>query len=99
MGLFFWINLGELDYIQLIFLILTAKADRLIAVAEGQTLAAGLLSVLVLSAVPLLFFWRKVIKTLLTSVYFLASNQIRYVDVVVPLWSSLFRFLKVESIP
>ena len=99
LGLFFWISLGELSYIQLIFHILTAKANRLIAVAEGQTFAAGLLSVLVLSAVPLLFFWRKDIKTVLTSVYFLASNQIRYVEVVVPLWSSLFRFLKVESIP
>ncbi|GAB6075140.1 class I SAM-dependent methyltransferase [Desulfurobacterium crinifex] len=99
LGLFFWINLGELDYIQLIFHILTAKANRLIAVAEGQTFAVGLLSVLALSTVPLLFFWRKDIKTVLTSAYFLASNQIRYVEVVVPLWSSLFRFLKVESIP
>lgn len=99
LGLFFWINLGELDYIQLIFHILTAKTNRLIAVAEGQSFAAGLLSVLVLSAVPLLFFWRRDVKTVLTSVYFLASNQIRYVEVVVPLWSSLFRFLRVENVP
>jgi len=99
LGLLFWINFGKADYIQLIYRILTAKTDRLITVAEGQTFAAGLLSVLVLSAVPLLFYWRKDIKTVLTSAYFLASNQIRYVEVVVPLWSSLFRFLKVENIP
>jgi len=99
LGFLFWISLGGVDYFELVFRILSAKANRLITVGEGQTFAAGLLSPLILSAIPLLFFWKKDVKTTLTSVYFLASNQIRYVEVIIPLWSSLFRFLKVENIP
>ena len=91
-GFAFWTAVGGKGYYGLLYHIATAKSHRLISVAEGVTIYSALLSSAALSLIPVLYYCKKDLKTFLTGLYFTLSNQIRYVDTIVPLWSSLGKY-------
>lgn len=49
--------------------------------------------------IPMLVYWRKDWKTALAAVFFLALNQLRYLETVYPLLISFFRYLRISLHP
>ncbi len=96
-GLAFWLAVGGTEYFDLIRHILTAKSNRLLQVSEGQNWAAVIFSPAAACLIPALLKWREDLATLTVIGWFLLANQVRYEEVLVPLWLSYARFFSLPA--
>lgn len=86
-GLAGWFWYGGEQYLWVLKSILTMKANRGVEIAESASMVYATLPVMVL-LMPVLFYWRKDIKKLFVIGWFYLSNQLRYFEVVTPLFVS-----------
>lgn len=85
-----WAWYGGLEYFEVIKGLLFAKSERPFMISEAaSSLTAILPNAYIL--LPMCFFWRKNIKVVLSAVWFVASNQLRYMEIFVPLFVSVVR--------
>jgi hypothetical protein len=56
----------------------------------------GFYITMIVYLLPMLYYWRKDLKTALSVLYFSLTNQVRYVETVFPLLMSFFRFVRIR---
>lgn len=83
-GLAGWVMYGGTNYFLVIWKVFSIQAQRgAIRVAENQTIVYALLPSLFI-LLPVLFYWRKDVKRLIATSWFFLSNQMRYMEVILP---------------
>jgi len=83
-GLAGWLIYGGMNYFNVIWKVVSIQAQRgAIQVAENQTIVYAMLPSLFI-LLPVLFYWRKDVKKLIATGWFFLSNQMRYMEVIIP---------------
>jgi hypothetical protein len=87
-GFIGWYVYAGLDFFYNIVRVLTIQSQRGgIAISEAAPIFAAMLPNMFL-IIPILFFWRKDIKRLVCAGWFFLSNQVRYLEVLMPVMLS-----------
>jgi hypothetical protein len=87
-GITGWVMFAGTEYFHAIQSVMTIDSHRAgLLVAESQPIWHALLPTLFI-ILPVLFYWRKDVKRLLASGWFLLSNRMRYIEVLAPALAS-----------
>jgi hypothetical protein len=90
-----WAFYGGTEYFTVVQQLLTMTAHRGIEVAEAAPIIYGLMGYAYF-LIPLAFYWRKDKKRLLAVGWFMLSNQLRYLEVVMPIIISYAKYWEVR---
>ena len=83
-----WFLYAGREYVRVVTDVFSFSANRDgIQIAETQSIVAGFMPILFI-LIPVLFYWRKDIKKLFVAGWFCLSNQVRYLEVVLPILAS-----------
>ena len=83
-----WIMYGGREYVRVVTDVFSFSSNRDgLQIAETQSIVAGFMPILFV-LIPVLIYWRKDIKKLFAAGWFCLSNQVRYLEVVLPILAS-----------
>jgi len=89
-GLAGWLWYGGSEYVDVVRGLLFAKEARPFMISEAVSSVTAILPNAYI-LLPLCFFWRKNLKLALSAGWFIASNQLRYMEIFIPLLVSMVR--------
>lgn len=100
-GIIGWAVYGGNDYVVVVQQLLMMKGTRGISISEAASLVGrdGVHpAILAASAlfIPVFFYWRRDRKKLCATAWFILSNQVRYLEVIVPLLASYAQFWNIR---
>ena len=90
-----WAFYGGTEYFTVVPQLLTMTAHRGVEVAEATPIIYGLMGYAYF-LIPLAFYWRKDKKRLLAVGWFMLSNQLRYLEVIMPIIISYAKYWEVR---
>jgi hypothetical protein len=94
----FWLIYSHGAFITEIPAVIATLNKANVGITETKTILGFYLTMFVY-AFPMLHYWRKDVKKALTVLYFSLTNQVRYVETVLPLLMSFFRFVSIKITP
>jgi hypothetical protein len=95
LSLVFWFWYAGYAYFAEIYQVIHSMSVQNLYIGENKTIFAYLAGMWIF-AVPWLLYWRRDTRKTLITGFFLLSNQVRYVETVIPLIMSFFRFTKLR---
>jgi hypothetical protein len=94
-GVAFWVLYSGGHYFCEMYQVISSLKNQNMAVLENMSLI-GFFAFNWLFAIPFVLHFKKDIRTSIILVFFLLSNQIRYIETIVPLMLSFFRFTRIK---
>lgn len=87
-----WLHYGGGEYVRVVTDVFNFSSSRDgIQIAETQSIVAGFMPVLFVM-IPVLIYWRNDIRKLFVAGWFCLSNQVRYLEVVLPILASYSKY-------
>ena len=90
-----WALYGGAEYFAVVQQLLTMTAHRGVEIAEATPIIYGLMGYAYF-LIPVIFYWREDKKRLLAVGWFMLSNQLRYLEVIMPIVISYTKHWKVR---
>jgi hypothetical protein len=95
-AIFFWLLYSHGAFISETSAVIVATLYKgNLGITETKTILSFYLTMFVYT-LPLLYYWRKDLKTVLSILYLSLTNQVRYVETIFPLLMSFFRFVNIK---
>ena len=91
-ALIFWLAYSHGAFVPETLAVVTSLNDQNLPVTENKTII-GFYFKMFLFALPMIYFGRRDLKTLFSVCYLSLSNQVRYVETILSLMISFFRFV------
>ncbi|MCL4476575.1 MAG: hypothetical protein M1497_00825 [Nitrospirae bacterium] len=91
-AMIFWIAYSQGAFLSETFAVVASLKDQNLPVSENKTII-GFYFKMFLFALPMLYFGRRDLKTLFSILFLSLSNQVRYVETIMSLMVSFFRFV------
>ncbi len=91
-ALIFWLAYSKGAFVSETLAVVTSLNDQNLPVTENKTII-GFYFKMFLFALPMIYFGRRDLKTLFSICYLSLSNQVRYVETIMSLMVSFFRFV------
>lgn len=91
-ALIFWLAYSHGAFVPETLAVVTSLNDQNLSVTENKTII-GFYFKMFLFALPMIYFGRRDLKTLFSICYLSLSNQVRYVETIMSLLVSFFRFV------
>lgn len=91
-ALIFWLSYSHGAFVPETLAVVTSLNDQNLPVTENKTII-GFYFKMFLFALPMIYFGRRDLKTLFSICYLSLSNQVRYVETIMSLMVSFFRFV------
>ena len=95
LSLAFWLWYAGVGYFTEVYYVVHSLSQQNMHIGENKTIFA-LLAGIWLLGVPWLLYWRRDLKKTFVTLFFLLSNQVRYIEAVIPLMVSFFRYTKLR---
>lgn len=87
-----WLRYAGREYVRVVTDVFSFSANRDgIQIVETQSIIVGFMPTLFV-LIPVLFYWRQDIKKLFVAGWFCLSNQVRYLEVALPILASYARY-------
>ncbi len=88
----FWLAYSNGAFVTETLAVVTSLNDQNLPVTENKTII-GFYVKMFLFSLPMIYFARQDVKTFISIIYLSLSNQVRYVETIMPLMVSFFRFM------
>lgn len=94
-GILFWLYYSGGNYFSEALAVVFSLSEQNMAVSENKTILSFYFKMFIFT-LPMLRYWRQDVRTALSAFYLSLSNQVRYVETLLSLIISFFRYVPVK---